>query len=132
MSIVKCSGLWIEDIFAWFLKHVCDSGGDGAGAIVCSNYQEACDLFLKWFAMEHSESSRRYESGFYHPREEYGNDRYGNVINFHDDNENFLFSDTVLSLHDGDYVFVITGECKGGWKLSGETLKPLSEEGISC
>lgn len=123
-SIIKISGIFAEDLFSWFYEHVLASGGDGAGSIVCENYRETADLFLKWLEIYHKQ---RYEylakngTEFFHPRTE-----GDGFVNFHDSNENFIFKNRA---HDsdgnfGDYVFYVVGDCEIGWteKLRGKKI----------
>ncbi len=47
-SIIKINNIWVEDLFKWFYEHVCDSGGDGAGVIVCENCKEVAGDFWQY------------------------------------------------------------------------------------
>lgn len=49
-------------------------------------------------------------TGFYHMRSEYviGDNL---IVNYHDGNENYIFSNKVIDLDFGDVVFVIKGDC---------------------
>jgi len=104
-SIVRVDNMWAEDLFKWFYEHVGDSGGDGAGAIVCENYKECSKWFLDWFAahIKHPDAMT-----FWHPADE-----SPGCINFHDSNENFIFTNDVnTKLPEGDYVFIVEGDCQ--------------------
>lgn len=123
MSKITVNGIWAEDLFEWFDSNVSGSGGDGAALIVCKNYKEVAGWFVDWWAKKHNldEKGNRHiilPSGkphviqygsqrFPHPRDE-----YDNIVNYHDMNENYMFSDTEHNMFSGDYTFVVTGECK--------------------
>ena len=100
MSKVVVEDVWAEELFRWFTNHVNSSCGDGAGAIVCQNYKEAASIYQEWYLNEFGEDVR-------HPRDE-----YGSCVNFHDANENFIFTNDVnIRFFDGDYVFVVKKDC---------------------
>lgn len=104
-SIVKVNNIWAEDLFKWFYQHVGDSGGDGAAAIVCENYRECSEWFLDWFQenVKHPEGMT-----FWHPKDE-----TPGTINYHDNNENFIFTNDINSnLSSGEYVFIVEGNCQ--------------------
>ncbi len=114
MHLVELQGVWVEDVLDWFNKHILDSGGDGAGAIVCSNPEEVADYFVTnwwggkipvWF----SNDFKIEENG----------DR---IINYHDMNENYIFTNkTDFNFGQcADYTFKIKGVClsyKGNFKI---------------
>lgn len=101
MSLIEVSNIYIEDLFEWFSSHIAESAGDGCGYIVCKNYREAADFYSKWF-------ERKFGKSIPHPRDE-----YENVINYHDSNENFIFTDTIPeNSFEYDYVFVVKDACK--------------------
>jgi hypothetical protein len=107
LSTVKVSNIYVEELFDWFLNHVGGSGGDGCGIIVCKNYEEVADWFIEWY-------KEKYNREFPHPKDIYEN---GNIINFHDDNENFLFTDDInIQNWEGDYIFIVEKDCKWGYK----------------
>ena len=100
-SKIEVSNIWIEDLFEWFLIHVIDSGGDGCGYIVCENYKEAARYFLDWY-------KEKYRKDFWHLWDEY---EY--CVNFHDTNENFIFTNNLnIKSFDGDYMFVVKQDCR--------------------
>lgn len=131
MSKILIENIWAEDLFEWFYNHVQASGGDGAGAIVCENYKEVANWFIEWFCkklgvkengdwtsfdpfLKREHTVHLGEEKFWHPRHE-----YDNVVNFHDGNENFIFTDKEdIFLHDGDYIFIIKENCQFGFKSS--------------
>jgi hypothetical protein len=119
-SIVKVDNIWMEDLFEWFLNHVCFSGGDGAAVIVCKNHREVADWFVEWWREKYlpglKNTSRQIDE-FWHPRDE-----YDDIINFHDSNENFMFADRMIDLFYHDYTFVVTGDCKTMGR-SGKVIK---------
>jgi len=96
--------MWAEDLFKWFYEHVRDSGGDGAAAIVCDNYKECSEFFLAWFA---NNIKHPYGMVFWHPADE-----SPGCINFHDNNENFIFTNNVnTNLPPYDYIFLVESDC---------------------
>ena len=107
MSKIKVSNIWAEDLFDWFESNVAGSGGDGAALIVCENYKEVAAWFIDRWEKKHGRE-------FFHPRDE-----YGSVVNYHDMNENYMFSDTEHDMFGGDYIFVVEGDCKFGFDKSG-------------
>lgn len=99
-ATVKVSGIWAEDLFQWFHDHICTSGGDGAGMIVCENYKEVSEWFEDWYYEGHN---RRFtELGFRRFETE-------DTVSFDDGNENWIFSKTPHSMHSGDYTFIVVG-----------------------
>ncbi len=110
MSKVIIQNIWAEDLFKWFYNHVGDSGGDGAAAIVCENYKEVSEYFTEWWRKEirPNFSENVLKLDFWNPKDE--SDGY---INYHDSNENFIFTNKLdIKLHDGDYIFVVLEDCK--------------------
>lgn len=100
-SVVKISDVYAEYIMEWFYFSVIDSCGDGAAIICCGNPSETADFFMKWW-------TEKYKSrNFFHPKDE-----YNGIINFHDNNENFMFSDREIELDFGDISFIIEKDCK--------------------
>ncbi len=104
MSLVEVNNIYAEDLFKWFFVHIMDSCGDGAGAIVCENYQEVSEWFLEWL-----EDKYPVTFSFFHDKDE-----YGDIINFHDSNENFMFCYQIPEMFNGDYIFVVKGDCHFG------------------
>ena len=101
---IEVRNIWIEDLFEWFYNHVAASGGDGCGIIVCQNYKEAANYFIKWWEDKYSRS-------FIHPLDE-----YENIINFHDGNENFIFTNDDNAINwSHEYVFIVREDCEWGW-----------------
>ena len=124
ISKITVSNIYIEDLFQWFHDAIMDSCGDGCGTIVCENWKECSELFLTWWKEKYGRDK------FYHEP-----DYTKNSVNFHDCNENFIFTDTIYEHNfDGDYVFVVTGECKTSGTFSGRhgktyLLKPVQNDG---
>ena len=116
MNIVKCSNIWTEDIFKWFYEHIIFSCGDGAAVIVCENYKEASESFIDWWKKEKNPNNL---NSFYHNKSE-----YDQIINYHDSNESFMFSNKVIDLGFHDYTFVVKEDCVSGW-LDLITLKAI-------
>jgi hypothetical protein len=90
----------MEDVFKWFYNHVCDSSGDGTAALVCENYKDVSKYFIKWF-------EETYNKEFHHtdPTVSDGS------INYHDNNENFIFTNKPEILYRYDYQFIILDDC---------------------
>ena len=49
---------------------------------------------------------------FFHPVEEYTGQNGELIVNYHDDNENFMFCDQVIDLGHGDVSFIVESDCK--------------------
>lgn len=110
MSKIIIEDIWIEDLFKWFYETVCNDGGDGAAAIVCKNYKEVANLFIEWWKKEYLESmkNRGYKLDTF-PLEKFENN---NMINYHDNNENFIFTnDPNIKLWPREYVYIIKEKC---------------------
>ena len=117
-SIVYVENIWAEDLFKWFYEHIMDSCGDGSAVIVCENYAETADLFIQWWrknflGRENFKWFRENCPGkeFFHDRDE-----CGDIINFHDDNESFMFSNNPnINLFFHEYIFIVRKDCEFGW-----------------
>lgn len=123
-SIIKINNIFAEDIFEWFYNHIQSCGGDGSAAIVCFNYEEAAEFFLEWFRVYHLDDYYFLKNK--NQRFFYEKDKTEGCINFHDSNENFIFTDNKdIFLGSGYYVFEITENCEFGWteSLKGKWLK---------
>lgn len=110
---VEIYGIYTEDLFKWLILHVYDSCGDGCGTVVCRNYKEAFQEFVKW-AREKYKFFDSYKSI----------NEIGSALYFHDNNENFIFTDIVPDKLDNDYVFIVreaTSVC-GKVKISLEAI----------
>jgi hypothetical protein len=112
--IVEVRGIWAEDLFKWFYEHVSDSCGDGCGVIVCQNYKECADWFIEWWKEKYLSFMRTsgYQSKeFPHPKDE-----YSNIINYHNSNENFAFTDSEDGWHNNfdDYIFIVKSDLEFG------------------
>lgn len=104
MSTVIVKNIWAEDLFEWFTNHVTDSSGDGAAVIVCENYADTATWFDEWW-----KENIKFPL---HPLDIYSFDNYY-YWNFHDDNENFIFTnDKDVALFDRDYIFIVEEDCK--------------------
>ena len=101
-GLIELSNVFIEDIFSWFYDSIMNECGDGCGAIVCKNYKMAADLFIQWFI------STKQKDRFWHPKSIIDE----HTISFHDNNENFIFTDDIdIQLYDYDNVFIIKKPC---------------------
>ena len=117
-SIVYVENIWAEDLFNWFYQHVMDSCGDGAAVIVCGNHAETADLFIQWWRKNYLERENFNwfrencpEKEFFHDREE-----YGDIINFHDSNESFMFTNNPnINLFFHEYIFIVKKDCEFVW-----------------
>jgi len=122
-SVIRASGVWAETIFELFYRSVIKDGGDGAACIACSNIEETSEEFVNWYVA--SEWNNTESDTFFHPMkitEDYGVRR----INFHDDNENFIFSINEALLFDGDLSIVIEGDCEN---MNGDfTIKKINRD----
>ena len=99
-------GIYTEDLFKWLILHVYDSCGDGCGTVVCKNYKEAFQEFLKW---------GREKYNFFDSCK--STSEIGSALYFHDNNENFIFTDTIPDKLDNDYVFIVRGSTNSGGKV---------------
>ncbi len=119
-SVVKVDNIWVEDLFKWFYTHVTDGGGDGASAIVCSNYREAADWFTEWWRKnEYPKYTGKYSE--YLKDKEFLLDKYEyqNTINFHNSNEGFVFTDQAeINMFSHDYIFMVVGDCTFAFRRS--------------
>ena len=125
MSKIFIENIWAEDLFKWFYENVTDSGGDGAAAIVCKNYKEVAGWFTEWWRKEirpKFENVNVQKRDFWHPKSE-----TDNIINFHDANENFMFTNNAsIFLHQGDYVFIVLEDCNFSFEPSNSSKKILA------
>jgi hypothetical protein len=98
MSTIIIKNIWLEDVFFWFVNHVLDKGGDGSAAMVCKNYIEVADYFRQTYRVLLNPFITRIDPA---------------LICFHDNNENFIFTnDYNIQLRDKDYIFIIEEDCK--------------------
>ncbi len=118
MSNIYVNDIYAEDLFEWFYNHVQTSGGDGA--IVCSNYKETSDMFINWWQTKMRPTYRDAyidNLNFWHPHHD--ND---DSIHYHDNNEDFIFTNNIgITLHRGDYIFIVTTDCEFGFELKDST-----------
>lgn len=129
-SMIHVNNIWAEDLFQWFSNSIIRDGGDGAGIIICQNYQEVATWFEQW-------CKEKAGWGMGYPRNEYEvmGIRY---VNYHDENENFMFSNKKEAIFRngwGDYSFLVVGDCKFGFDHSGRIIKAVelrSKYEISC
>lgn len=106
MSVVKVEGIFLEDIFKWFYEHVMDSCGDGCAAIVCEDFKDIYNKFLKWF-------QEKYNKDFLSSNPCHKIYENTNSIIVHDGNENFIFTnDKDIQIYKYDYIFLVNNDCK--------------------
>jgi len=78
---IRTQGLCEEKLFAMFYALVSENCGDGCALIVSDDYKRLATAFDKWMfkcrRLAHDGLER---------------DEYDGIINFHDANENFMFS----------------------------------------
>lgn len=120
-STVTVSNIWVEDLFQWFFDSVFGDGGDGAGAIVCKNYEEAAEFFLLWYGAT------------------YGKDFYlrpsktKDMVHFHRDNESYIFTNNQCTkLWVGEYVFHVSSPCYSYKDVNQENALYPATEIIGC
>ncbi len=107
---VIVEGVWAEDLFQWFYDSIMRDGGDGAGVIVSGDKEETARLFIEWWQQKvRPKFPHAKDMEFWHPRSE-----CRDTINYHDSNENFIFSEEEIQLHGGDYMFVVAKDCPFG------------------
>lgn len=96
MGIIYVYHSSIEDLFDRYSTSIWQSGGDGASAIVCKNYRETAKYYEDWLEKQ--------GLGKYLPERE----EYENTVNFHDLNENHIFTNDInIQLSEDEYVFVV-------------------------
>ena len=91
-------------IFEWFHSSIAGEGGDGSGAICCKNHEQAFEHFMQWTNLKKYNILRSKEI-----------DRYNfngvDIINIHDNNENFMFANKEIYLGYDDISFIIAKDC---------------------
>lgn len=119
-NVVKLANIWQESLFEMYTKHVWDSGGDGCGLILCGNPDETATLFEEWWKQnKFYEDDKIKKIVPMHPRSE-----HDGIINFHDNNENFVFSDRPIKMWLGDYTFVVETELKSYKRDNNKIIMP--------
>lgn len=110
MGIINVENVKIEDLLEWFYYSVVSASGDGSAVICCDNPKETSEYFIKWWQNKMSPDKLDNEN-FWHPKEEsYGpNGRI--VVNYHDNNENFMFCNYIINIG-VDNAFIIESDCK--------------------
>jgi len=101
-SIITVSNLWAEDLFKWFFERISEDGGDGAGAIVCKNYEEVADWFTRWYQSTYEKPWSKY----------FPKTILDDMVYFHNGEECYIFtnrSDYSMPFH--DYIFKVIGDC---------------------
>jgi hypothetical protein len=114
--------LYAEDVFDMFYNFINRDGGDGGGAIICANPEEAINLFVSYIKANHHKDFPR---GLYLDKYEVlRNEQKYTVLNYHDNNENFIFTnDPTYSLDFGDIVWFIESDCYPGFASRGDLDK---------
>ena len=113
-SYVKLSNVYADYIMEWFYSTICQSGGDGAAVICCGNPEETADFFVVWWKKHYLPTMKLggYKiSEFWHPRDTYVTQKNETVVNYHDMNENFMFSNGIIDLDFGDVNFIVEEDC---------------------
>jgi hypothetical protein len=121
MSTVIVKNIYAEQLIEWFYNSVIADGGDGAAVICCGNPSETADFFIRWWKENHLPDMKRggYKlDEFYHPKEVYLGFDGETIINYHDLNENFMFSDKKMELHHGDISFFVEEDCVSGHDIT--------------
>lgn len=114
-SVVRVSDIWVDDLFEWFYHSVMNDCGDGAAVICCSNHEETAAKFVEWWRKNKMLKIVHIlpkDQEFFHPKSVHSLTSGGNVVNYHDANENFMFCDKELLLDFGDKSFIVEGDCK--------------------
>lgn len=78
---IRTQGLCEEKLFAMFHALVSEDCGDGCALIVSDDYKKLANKFDAWLQKYHLTT-----------RADLLRDEYDGIINFHDSNENFMFS----------------------------------------
>lgn len=109
-SIVKVQDIWLEDLFKWYYNHVGDSGGDGAGIIICKDPKE-CSTYFYDYLGKVAQSIKIPNYLNFLKKDEQIRDGYI-YITYHDTNESFIFTnDRNAALGHGDYTFIVIEKC---------------------
>lgn len=104
---VKIYNIHPNILYDWFYTSAAQSCGDGCSFLYCGNPSETATDFIRYW-------TNRYEKDFPHPRDEYWGLKGEMIINFHDDNENFMFCDTFnppIYPEPIDVNFVVMEDC---------------------
>jgi len=122
MSKIYVEDISAEDLFEWFDRSINQSGGDGAAVICRENYKEVSQWFVDWWADKNGLDSDGNRVFSFHGEKhtvKYGKKRfphergeYDNFVNYHDSDENFMFTDKEIDLGHGDYTFVVLVDCR--------------------
>ncbi len=139
MGKIYIEDIHVEDLFDWYERNIGNSAGDGTAVICCANHAEVATWFVEWWAEKNGldeAGNRTFPNGhvarygekrFPHERDEYVHlDQH--FVNYHDNNENYMFCDKEVDLGFGDYSFAVLGECRfGRWdsKWKERVVKPL-------
>jgi hypothetical protein len=114
LHLIRIDSTWAEYVMEWFYFSVSESCGDGAAIICCGNPEETSDFFIEWWKERYlpkMKAAGYKRDCFYHDREDTVSEDGRLVVNYHDSNENFMFTNRMTSLAFGDVSFVIEGDC---------------------
>lgn len=112
MASVIIKNVLAEHLFEWFYFSVMESCGDGAAVICCCNIEQTANNFVKWWRKTKlPKLTHMLTDEFFHPRDRYIGQSGEHIINFHDNNENFMFCDRIIDLEHGDISFIIEEDC---------------------
>lgn len=100
MSKIRTQGLCEEKLFAMFYALVSEDCGDGCALIVSDEYKKLADAFSAWLSKCH----HAHHTGL-------DRDEYDGIINFHDTNENFMFSASPMVEMEDDCKIFYEREC---------------------
>ena len=91
-------------VFEWFFSSIAEQGGDGVGVICCKNHEQAFEYFIQWSNLKQYNVLRCKQV-----------DRYtfngADMVNIHDNNENFIFSNKEIDLGYDEISFIIAEDC---------------------
>lgn len=114
MSTVIVKNIPPSFLFEFFYFSIMESCGDGSAVICCGNPTQTSEHFIHWWKKKYLPEAKahgyRFDE-FYHKQDMYEvNNSF--VINYHDSNENFMFSDSILDADHGDISFIVEEDCK--------------------
>lgn len=108
----------IEDLFKCLDFFVKSDGGDGGGAIVCKNYEEVANWFEEWYLQEHNHLKSMWPEKRFYPEHR--------MVNFHDNNENIIFTDdTDIKLFSHEYIYIVKTELIYGWYKNKDVVRKI-------
>lgn len=101
-SIVECSNVWAENVFEWMYHSCMNSCGDGTSYLICKNYKEAAEWFVKWMNKYNQGKWMDWEIAY-----------HKDFISLWRDQEGFTFSDktTRATGFMGENIYIIKKDC---------------------